>query len=270
MTMAKKQEVAPTQAGPPAALLAKMEAHADAGTSKAASDNLVPLVYILQKQSPQVEKRDPRYVESAEPGDVWLRNAPAPIIKGSDGMEFQPCYFAIDWIEWVPRDRGGGFVARHPSDPEHPEKCPVEDAVLQRDHQNPSRIKYVRPNNNEVIQTRNHVGFVLNNGMALPFVIPMQSTGHTISRQWMFDMNSRVMANGRSYPSWAHIYRLRTRPRTNAMGTWFTWDVEWDGWADELQFDRGTVLHEAFATGAQVPEVPEAEATRAEDQQGPM
>jgi hypothetical protein len=206
-------------------------------------------------------------VTGAEPGDIWLRNAATPIIKGDAGMEFQPCYFEISWIEWVPRDRGGGFVARHVS---QDEKCPVADAVLQRDHQNPSRIKYVRPNNNEIIQTRNHIGFVLNNGLTLPFVIPMQSTGHTISRQWMFDMNSRLMRNGHSYPTWAHVYRLKTRPRSNQMGTWFTWDVAWEGWVDKPQWDRGTALHDAFVSGAQQVEAPEAETMRSEDQTGPM
>jgi hypothetical protein len=247
-----------------------MEKHADAGLSKSAADNLVPLVYVLQKLSPQVDKSNPQRLANAEPGDIWLRNAATPIIKGEEGMLFQPCHFEISWIEWVPRDRGAGFVARHPADPEKPEKCPVADAVLQRDHQNPNRVKYVRPNNNEVVETRNHVGFVLNNGAALPFVIPLQSTGHTISRQWMFDMNSRLLPNGRSYPTWAHVYRLRTKGRTNAMGNWFILDPVWERWADDAQFHRGTALHEAFVAGTQTAEAPEAEAMRTQDQDGPM
>jgi hypothetical protein len=265
---AKKQELeqAPNT-GPSPALLHEMEQYGDAGLSKSAADNLVPLIYVLQKLSPQVDTRNPQHLANAEPGDIWLRNAPTPIIKGEEGMLFQPCHFEIAWIEWVPRERGGGFVARHTS---LDDKCPVADAVLQRDHQNPNRVKYVRPNNNEIIQTRNHVGYVLNNGAALPFVIPLQSTGHTISRTWMFDMNSRLMPNGRSYPTWAHVYRLRTKSRTNAMGTWFSLDPAWEAFTDTEQFHRGTALHEAFVAGTQSAEAPEAESMRVEDQNAPM
>src|SRR5215475_3414815 len=82
--------------------------YAGMGTSHAADDNLVPLVYILQKQSPQVERQDTRHIKGAEAGDIWLRNSPKEIVKGGEGILFQPCYFTINWIEWVPRERGGG------------------------------------------------------------------------------------------------------------------------------------------------------------------
>src|SRR5262249_44679698 len=46
--------------------MAKLEKAANKGLSKDAADNLVPLVYILQKMSPQVEERDPRYIPGAK------------------------------------------------------------------------------------------------------------------------------------------------------------------------------------------------------------
>lgn len=235
----------------------------DAGTSKASEDNLVPIIYVLQKLSPQTDERNPKYVDGARPGDIWLRNAPNPIIKGDEGMIFQPCYFSIDWIEWVPRERGGGFVARHGSLP-NPRQCPVNDAKQEMDVQNPSRIKYTRPNGNEIIQTRNHIGYVLNSGEPLPFVIPMTSTGHSISRSWMTLINSkqyvggRPVSPGRSAPSYAYLYRLRTRQRSNAMGTWYTWDItdEREVLPDWEQYKRGKMLNESFKTQQLVPEAP--------------
>ena len=70
----------------PAALADMMEKDAGKGVSTAQEDNLVPLIYVLQANSPQVNKRDERYIEGAEPGDFWLRNAPQPIVKGAEGV----------------------------------------------------------------------------------------------------------------------------------------------------------------------------------------
>src|SRR6202035_3091033 len=59
--------------GPPAALADRMKADAGRGVSTAQEDNQVPLIYVLQPLSPQVDKRSEQYVEGAEPGDLWLR-----------------------------------------------------------------------------------------------------------------------------------------------------------------------------------------------------
>src|SRR5258708_4431967 len=59
------------------------------GLSKDQADNLIPFIYVLQPLSPQVMKGDAARIEGAEAGDIWLRNG--PVIKGEDGMLFQPC-----------------------------------------------------------------------------------------------------------------------------------------------------------------------------------
>jgi len=227
-----------------------LDQYSGQGVSKAQEDNLVPLIYILQKQSPQVEKRDPRYVEGAEPADIWLRNAPNPIVKGEQGILFQPCYFTVDWVEWVPRDKGGGFVTRYPE--------PPADVSKRVDPQNPNRIKYLRPNGNEVMQTRNHVGYVQtgDGGTPMPFVIPMTSSGHTVSRQWMTDMNRKTTASGKTAPSFGYWYRLKTVMRQNQLGAWYTWEVKEEGRASDDDVRRGAELFMAFDAGTKQVEIP--------------
>lgn len=217
--MAKHQnELAPTQAaGLPAALMERMAADVGKGTSQDQSDNLVPLIYVLQALSPQVNERKPDYIKGAKSGDIWLRNANNPIVPGATGILFQPCYFFKDWVEWKPRDSGGGYIGRHESLP--------EDATQQADPKNANRVRFIRPNGNEVIETRYHVGrVILGAGHALPYVIPMTSSGHTVSRQWMFMMNN-VQIGGKPAPSFGTLWRLKTKERSNASGTWFTWDI---------------------------------------------
>lgn len=247
---ATKQEVAVIPgAAPPAALANRLAADAGKGVSTRQEDNLVPLVYVLQPLSPQVDKRGPEYIQGAEPGDLWLRNSSTPIIKGDEGLLFQPCFFTIDWVEWVPRTKGGGYIARYPD-------CPT-DVVKTPDQQNPNKIRLMRPNGNEMIETRYHIGFVYLPGQPpQPYVIPFSSTGHTVSRQWMFMMNGKQNA-GQPAASFACFYRLKTKQRTKAAGTWFTIDPIDAGWVQtEIDYDRGSKLYDQFAAGEKVVEAP--------------
>jgi hypothetical protein len=211
------------------------------GTSTAQEDNLVPLIYILQPLSPVVNKKDPNYVEGAEPGAIWLRNSADPVAEGDKGILFQPCYFSKDYVEWVPRNKGGGFVGRHGELP--------ADVKEVRDEQNPNKVKYIRPNGNEVIETRYHAGFVITDNGPLPYVIPMTSTAHTSSRQWMVMMNGKQL-NGKRLPSWSSIYRLRTKQKTNNAGTWYTWDISDAGYVQSTEeYERGKALFNSFTGG---------------------
>lgn len=234
-----------------------MQGDAGAGTSQAADDNIVPLVYILQAQSPQVNKRGMEFIEGAEAGSIWLRNARDPIVAGDEGIVFQPCHFHKDWVEWVPRASGGGFVGRYDNRP--------ADAVEKPDPENPRRVRFVRPSGNECVRVRYHAGFVITpDGKALPYVIPMTGSGHTVSRQWSVMINANTFPNGAVHPAWAHYYRLKTKQRENAAGTWFTWDIQQyqDLTKDDAEaYARGKRLFDAFRSGEQSAAAP-AEETR--------
>lgn len=238
-------EVAKAGSQLPEHLRAAAKADAGKGVSRASEDNMVPLVYILQSNSPQVNKRGEAYIDGAEAGDIWLRNAPSPIVKGAEGFIFQPCYFVKEILEWIPRDDGGGFVGRHATLP--------EDAVEEKDEENPNRKIWKMPNGNELIETRSHIGnAIFPDGTYMPFVIPLKSTGHSTSRQWMVMMN----AKGADVPSWAFYYKLKTRHRTNKSGEWFAFDVLDHGACQtEEEMARGKALYEAFASGAKTTEV---------------
>jgi hypothetical protein len=219
-----------------------------AGLSTAADDNLVPMMRILQSLSPQVKNNRPEYIKGAKPGDIWLRNSDYPPISGTEGILFQPCYFSADFVEWIPRSAGGGLVTRHT-------KLPL-DAVEVKDPKNTNRSNWFMPNGDELKYTRYHAGYVLMpDGSELPYVIPFTSTGHTVSRMWMTMMNNKQL-NGARAPSWACLYRLRTRERINAEGEWFLFDISSAGWlpgGDNEQiygFERGKALNKAMVAGS--------------------
>jgi hypothetical protein len=277
MSTAKGKDIVRPETQIPADVLAEMEKSTGAGLSTDARDNLVPLAYLLQKLSPQCEERDPRYIVGAKAGDIWLRGAPQELWKGDEGVLFQPCYNYRDWIEWVPRDRGGGFVARHAplygTDDEHDrDDCPIKDAKKHVDPQNPNKVRWVRPNGNELVMTRNFAGYVLNGTAAWPFVIPMSSSGHTTARQWMTDMNQRITPGGKKIDANWHKYRITSRLRTNSFGTWYVWLPTHEGYVSIAEANRGKALYTAFESGEKEAAAPEREDDGAarSDENAPM
>lgn len=249
--------------GAPAFMVERAAADAGKGVSTAADDNLVPLIYILQAQSPQCNKRGPDYVEGAESGAIWLRNSGLPAINGEKGILFQPCYFQKDWVEWIPRSAGGGFAGRHD---ERPEEA-VEKAL---DPADPDKMSWVLPNGNTVAETRYHIGIVhLDDGRRMPYVIPLSGSGHTVSRGWMFLMNSKSMPGVERAPSWSCLYRLTTKERSNKKGTWMTFEVKDAGWVQTAQdYERGAELYKSFEAGEKQVDKSDLETAAAEPAAG--
>ena len=236
----QSRAVAPANTGSvPAAIAAQMKQDAGKGVSTAQEDNLVPLIYVLQPLSPQVEKGNDAQIEGAEPGSIWLKNAPEPIVDGEEGILFQPCSFQKNWVEWIPRDNGGGLVGIT-------EDCPKEA----KEEKDGNVIKYVMPNGNEVKETRYHYGFVHIGNERLPYCIPLTSTGHTVSRDLMSRMRSKHLPDGTPAPSWAYLYRLKSVRKQNKKGTWYQFTIEDHGWVETADdYNLGKALYQSLERG---------------------
>ena len=195
-----------------------MEADANKGAQNISQEDLaLPFLKILGQLSPEVNKRDGKYVEGAEPGKI-INTVTNELY---DDIDVIPCHYKRQYVEW--QDRGtstGAPVAIHDAD---------SDIVSQttRDKTYKDRL----PNGNYLENTANH--FVLlcgkNPGTAL---ISMKSTQLKVSRKW----NSMMMGikmqgkNGLfTPPTYSHIYNLKTVQMSNDKGTWFGWDVSKKG-----------------------------------------
>ena len=99
----------------PAELLDEMAADAGRGVSTKAEDQLIPLIYILQTNSPVCDKRDPAYRDGASPGCFFLRGAIDPIREGDTGIVTIPCEMQRVWLEFLPGRQG--LVDRHAQKP---------------------------------------------------------------------------------------------------------------------------------------------------------
>jgi hypothetical protein len=217
-----------------------MERDSGKGVSSRQEDNLIPMMRILQALSPQVNSRNPAYVKGAEAGVIFVRGLPSPVMSGEEGVIFQPCHFTKKWVEWVPRAQGGGLVDRY-------DDCPA-DAVFKENKE--GKKVWVRPNGNEVVETRYHSGYLIDDDSVVPVVLPLSSTGHSFSKEWMLSFNMKKTPLGKKAPSFAYLYRLTTKPRANASGEWFTWSFEDAGMVQsEEEYNRGRDLHDAIAEG---------------------
>jgi hypothetical protein len=228
------------KAGLPTDLSAMMDEDAGDGLSTDQADNLVPLIYVLQPLSPQVLRNNEAQIEGAEAGHIWLRNSGEDQLQAE--IEFQPVFFWKDWPEWIPRTRGGGFAGRHPDKP--------AEAVQYSDPENPQAVKWKLPNGNDVVETRYYAGQVhLEDGRKLPYILPLSSTGHSVGKDMMFQMNNRRTNSGNKPALYANKVRLGTRMRSNNKGEWYVLEVLGIDWVDAESYAEGKALAASFKSG---------------------
>lgn len=259
----------------PTSIFEKVKEDVGKGVSTDQADNLVPIVAIAQPLTPQAMASNPKKIEGLEPGMIWLKNAPGDIqfIPGEDGILVQPCFFDKDFVEWRTRDNGGGFIARWRAivkkpDPQDANKTNLflvnydeknkevlgPQVTEVRDPKNQNKIKWVLQNGNEVVETRYHIVRVfMDDGRRLAYTIPFASTGHTVSRGWMTQMNLARLpeeAGGGNAPSFAKLYRMKLGYKTNAAGAWWQWTISDEGWIASVDdYEAGRNLFNAFEKG---------------------
>ncbi len=247
-----------------AEMAAELAEDAGAGTSQSADDNIIPFIVLLQDMSPEVKKRDPEYVEGAEVGmllnkatrQLYASDAKQAEETGLPLLAFQPVAFDRAVIEWVPRNAGGGFVARHEIRGTIDNTYQAIGAKQVPDAADPNRMVWKSADGkNDIVDTRYHYGNCIGaDGMISPAVISMSSTGHTASREWMTLMNNfKVRAPNGSLvvaPSWSKWYTVRSKGKTNTKGDFFVFTVEDGGIiTDRAIRDAGKQLNIAFSSG---------------------
>jgi len=127
---------------------------ADQGFEEADSDAYsIPFVRILQSGSPQCKKSDGAYIAGAEEG--MLLNVATNSLM--DSIRVIPCHYRRTFVEWVPQDQGGGFVAEFTADA-------GKELALTLDED------YRLPNGHELTDTRMHYCIDADTGDAI--VIP--------------------------------------------------------------------------------------------------
>ena len=190
------------------------EADADKGSQNMTQEDLaLPFLKVLGQLSPEVNKRDGKYVEGAEPGKI-INTVSNELY---DTINVLPVFYKRQYVEW--QDRGtstGAPVAIHEADSDI-----ISQTTRGKDYKD--RL----PNGNYLENTANHF-VILMGSSPQTALISMKATQLKVSRKW----NSMMMGikmqgkNGLfTPPTYSHIYSLKTVPMSNDKGSWFGWDV---------------------------------------------
>ena len=190
------------------------EADANQGAQNMSQEDLaLPFLKILGQLSPEVNKRDGKYVEGAEPGKIINTVTNALY----DKISVVPCHYKRQYIEW--QDRGtssGAPVAIHEADSDI-----ISQTTRGKDYKD--RL----PNGNYLDNTASHFVLVVGDNPETA-LISMKSTQLKVSRKWNSMMMGMKMQGKNGLftpPTYSHIYRLKPVHMSNDKGSWFGWDV---------------------------------------------
>ena len=98
------------------------------GASFDSSEMQIPFVRIAQAMSPQLSKKKPEFIEGASQGDVY-NTVTSQYWDGEEGIVVIPCYQTTKYLEFIPREQGGGFQG----------EIPANDPVLKTEASPPGR-----------------------------------------------------------------------------------------------------------------------------------
>ena len=218
--MANK-EVANKNAGSVPVSMADIEKYAGAGFEEASADSYaIAFLQILQKMSDETEPENAKYLNGAKAG-MFANLTTGKLFDGKKGINVIPCHYSRKFVEWVPREKGGGLRGIHAPDSD----------VVQNANQSPKNpLELVTSEGNILSDTRYHFVLVMVNGQPEPVIITMKSSQIKKSRAWMTRMQNLTMArkDGTRFkaPMFSHVWTLTTKQETNDRGSWFGYFIE--------------------------------------------
>lgn len=218
--MAAKQEVAKKEQGTDIEAYGAYEEYAGAGFENQTSDDYtIPFLQILQALSPQLQDND-----DLKQGMI-INTVTGEVFAGKEGIAFVPATTDHVYVEWKPRDAGGGFVGVHQVDSELVRSCVANQEFGQ----------YTTPEGNDLIETFYVYGIAIDSdGNPSEAVLAFSSSKIKKYKAWMTKAKTIQiqLADGRRIPAplFAHRYKLKTESEKNAKGTFFNWSaIAFDG-----------------------------------------
>lgn len=233
---------------------------AGAGSENIGKDDvIIPRLSLVQSMSPELKKTKPEYIEGAEEGSAFntvtreLYPQPVTVV---------PVAYNRRFIEWVPREKGGGLV-----NPDH-------DPGILDQCQKTDQGKMVLGNGNEVVDTPEHFVLIIKpDGSVQQAVISMSSSKAKVSRRWNSVIQGIQIKNPKTGamvnpPRWYKTYRVTTVDESNDRGDFKNWRIEpgedllsTEGGADVYRMAKQ--FYELIKAGAVKAEVEEPSNTEA-------
>ncbi len=175
-----------------------------------AEDYAVPFLMMLQKMSPEVDKSEEAYIKGAAPGMILNKGTGEIFNK----ILFVCSYSQHMFIEWVPRDQGGGLVARYEPD----------DPFVQKIRKSQKFGMYATPDGNNLVDTFYMWGILIKDDESTEnVVIGFKSTQIKKYKNW------RTRGRTLGVPLFAQRWLLKSIGESNSKGSFHSWDIQFDG-----------------------------------------
>lgn len=187
--------------------------------NQTSDDYAIPFLQVLQALSPQLQEND-----NLKQGMI-INTVTGEAFAGKDGIGFVPATTQHNYVEFKPRDAGGGFVGAHAVD---------DPMVLAAIKASAEFGKYTTPDGNELIETFYVYGVaVMDDGSTIDAVLAFSSSKIKKYKAWMTKAKTIQipLPDGRRIPAplFAHRYRLKTVGEKNTKGSFYNWDISFDG-----------------------------------------
>ena len=246
-----------------------------AGDSKEASgfgnldisrDVAIPYINIIQTTSPQLNPSKAEFVEGAKVGQFY--NTVTQEV--SESLNVISVLYQLRYVEWKPRESGGGLVEMHNAD----------SGILGKTTKDKITFKDTLANGNYIATTAYHYVMVQGtDGNWSQAVISMTSTQLKKSRRWnSLMLTQKVEGPSGSFtpPTYAIIYKLSTVSESNDRGSWFGYQVEKVGMVEDVSVyndaksfstaaSRGDVEAKPVLEGEPAKVAPQSNNTESED-----
>lgn len=190
-----------------------------------ASDFKLPWLKPLQKGSPEVDEDSKTRMEGAKAG-FYLNTATGELIDGRKGFRFIPVHRRHEFVEFVPRNQGGGFVAVYqPNDA-------LVIAAIKKHGKAFGKIPF--GDGNEIVETFTVFGlYEASPDEWRPVVLPFASSGIDAYKTMMTKLDMlRVNVPGRGkvpLPMFASRVFFHTEFAENKKGSWYKVKFDFDG-----------------------------------------
>ena len=178
------------------------------GTQYDQDDTTTPFLKLLQKTSPEIEEDTSNYIPGAKVG-MFLNTSTKPVFDSP--IVVIPCGYSRQFLEWVPRDAGGGFKG----------EVAKEFALgLERD----DRGRYLHSNGNYILDTRVHYVLHVVDGELQPAVMSLKSSAIKRSKE-LNDLISTIRiedASGKKFrpADFSHTYIVEVTHEQKDQDTW--------------------------------------------------
>ena len=237
----EKQVAVKQEAGLPSDAL--FEADAKLGFENIDQESLaLPILKLLQNGSGEAQKRNPNYVEGAEPG-MFFNTVTRKLYDGDKGIQVIPCHYRLEYQEWADYGTGSG----------RPENIyPASSDILSKttkDAMGKDRL----PNGNYIQKTSQHFVIITDGNSAETALISMYSSQAKVSRKWNSMMMS-ITKNGKdgpyTPPPFSHYYKISSVENTGKGNQWYGYNIVKVGEVSDANvYKRAKTFYESCRRG---------------------